>query len=385
MAYSKEHVRDYGNKSFDEIPFCDADAICLCEALYMPLEQVVGESFDDEPKTFSQAANELFALRGYKHSSVGLLISSGISRKMMTMAATKRYADIKITGIKARYCANPSLQFCGITMILPDGTSLIIYRGTDDTIAGWKEDLDFFLNKGTPSNQLSVDYINDVAKKYNGNIMVAGHSKGGNLALRAALKCSSEIRKRITAVYNFDGPGFPDYSIFNTVAYDEILPVYKHFIPYSSLIGVLMAHDYDYKACDNRMHFGAFQHNLGVWSIKDGELVVVDDTDFKSKLTDILVAEICSDVTDEVCEAVEDIMTTVTLGIEEEGLMGVAKHLFKSIGGAVKAAKAINPETNKIVLDYLKSSKGILKDTITLVREGNISKTTEMAYGILAD
>ena len=53
MPGTNEYVKQFGNISFTERPFGDADNIALCEVFYMPLERVVSESFDDEPRAFS--------------------------------------------------------------------------------------------------------------------------------------------------------------------------------------------------------------------------------------------------------------------------------------------------------------------------------------------
>lgn len=385
MSDTKGYVNDYGHLSFNERPFCDADAITLCEALYFPVEQVVSDSFDDEPRCFKDVATELFAIRGNKHKPLGLMITSTVSKRFMSMAETKRYSELKFVGVKEVYSADPAIQFCGITLILPDGTLFINFRGTDDTIAGWKEDVDFFLNRGTPSNKLAIDYIESVSAKFDGNIIVAGHSKGGNLALRAAIECSDETRKKIIGVYNFDGPGYPNHRIFNTGAYDELLPVYKHYIPYSSLIGVMLAHDYDYKAVDNKMHTGPMQHNIGVWIIENGELSILPDTDFKSKVCDILFSKICEMSDEKICIDLEEILTKVCLGLGQKDLTGVSKHLISSVLGAIKASGTISSQAKEDLSAFLKGSKGLIKDTVKLVKSGNISKITEIAYASVVD
>lgn len=386
MSDTKGYVNNFGHLSFEEKPFCDADAITLCEALYFPVEQVVSDSFDDEPRRFQDVGNELFALRGNKHKPMGLLISSTVSKRFMTMTETKRFSDLKFIGVKEVYCADPAIQFCGITLILPDGTLFINFRGTDDTIAGWKEDVDFFLNKTSPSNKLAVDYIETVSSKFEGNIIVAGHSKGGNLALRAAIECSSETRKKIVGVYNFDGPGYPNHRIFNTGAYDELLPVYRHYIPYSSLIGVLLAHDYDYKVVDNKMHTGPMQHNIGVWILdENGEMSILPDTDFKSKVCDILFSKICERASEEVCVNLEEILTKFCLGLGQKDLMSVSKHLISSVTGAIKANGTISSQAKKSVNAFIIGSKGIIKEAVNLVKKGNVPSVTENAFASIAE
>ena len=73
---------------------------------------------------------------------------------------------------------------------------------------GWKEDLNLAFSKPLNSQYLSVEYMNRVSGYVKGNFYAGGHSKGGNLAVYAAMNCNEDVRKRLLHVYNNDGPGF---------------------------------------------------------------------------------------------------------------------------------------------------------------------------------
>ena len=53
-----------------------------------------------------------------------------------------------------------------------------------------------------------MKYLNMVVGKLHQPFYIGGHSKGGNLAVYAAMNCPKEVRERIIKVYNMDGPGF---------------------------------------------------------------------------------------------------------------------------------------------------------------------------------
>ena len=369
MPTTKEYITEYGNISFSDRPFSDPDAIAFCEITYMPLEKVVSERFTDEPVKFGDAAYQLFALRNFKHKNLGLMISANPSKKILNMGSLRRYNEVKIVACKEVYSKNPAVQFGAATYILPDGTLVICFRGTNDDIAGWKEDIDLFTNNGSPSYTLALEYIENAAKNFEGDIILIGHSKGGNVALYTALKCSEEIRKRIKCVYNHDGPGFRNYDIFKTGSYDEILPNYKHYIPSSSFIGVLLAHDYDYKAVKSSMHLGPFQHDLGSWQIENGEVVFVNDTDKLSKITDIWLAQLVSRASnEEYSKALDSVLTAVTEGTGQRTLTDFAKHLPSSLSGAVKAYKGLDKSTKDNFKEAFSGSVKLLGDSIKEVK-----------------
>ncbi len=380
MPCSKQFVEEYGKLSFTDYPFCDADALTLCEVFYMPLELVVSNSVKSQPVDFSDACYKLFEMRGNKHKPLGLMITSNPSKRIMQMTDYLRYREMKIACVHAVYSVSPAIQYCAGAFLLPDGKIVIVFRGTDDTIAGWKEDLDIFTRKGTPSYDLAMDFINSVAAEYEGEIILCGHSKGGNIALRTACKCSDEIRSRIVNVYNFDGPGYADASIFYTPAYKEVLPGYRHFVPSSSLIGMMMSHDYDYKAVKSNVLFGAFQHDLHTWQIAEGELILVDDVDFLAKLTDEWLGVLIQRLSDVSSGALDIVATAITEGTGTKSLTDLAKHAYTAVGGAVKAYKAVDDETKSEFKDAFRGGGKLLIGAFKAVREN-----TTIAATIVSD
>lgn len=371
MPSIKEYISEFGNVSFNERAFSDADALALCEVTYMPFESIVSERFSDEPVPFKEAAERLFTARSEKHQKLGLMITAAPSKDMTAMSRLTRFNEMKIVACKGVYCKRPALQFGASTLILPDGTLVVCYRGTNDDIAGWKEDVDLFSHRGTASYTLCVEYIENVAKSFEGDIIVIGHSKGGNVGLYAALNCSEETRKRIKAVYNHDGPGFWNHDLFKTDAYSEILPGYKHYIPSSSFVGVMLAHDYDYKVVKSSKHLGPVQHDLGTWQIENGELVLVSDTDKLSKVTDVFLAKLASRATNEdYRNALDKTLTALTEGTGQKTLSDFAKHIPSSVCGMVKGWKSLDEKTKTDFKGAFSGSVEIIKESISEIKSG---------------
>ncbi len=380
MAGAREYIIEFGNTPFEEYPFCDADALVLCQIFYMPLERVVSASFEKAPVALPDAANELFNMMGGRYRRLGLMIPKDASKNIMLMAARKRYAGVKIQAVEEVFSIKPAIQYAAGTFILPDGTAIVVFRGTDDTIPGWKEDLDIFIKKGTPAYGYAEEYVEKLAKAHKGNIMLCGHSKGGNIALRTAITANKKIRSRITGVYNFDGPGYHSSSVLNTSAYDEILPVYKHFVPSGSMIGMMLAHDYDYQAVASKMHIGAFQHDLGTWKIGGGELEKVADTDKLSKLTDLIFAEICSGIDFDFCNALDDVFTAVIDGIDKITLTELASHPLNAVAGGIKAFRAVSPEIKSQAKQAVTGAGGAVKKAFGELKNGEIPSVTNLLY-----
>ena len=100
------------------------------------------------------------------------------------------------------------MQFSALTVLLDTGEALLVFRGTDNTLVGWKEDFNLSFLEVVPAQSAALDYTARLAAARPGPLLLAGHSKGGNLAVFSAALSAPELRDRIGAVYSYDSPGF---------------------------------------------------------------------------------------------------------------------------------------------------------------------------------
>ena len=378
MSFVKDYVDCYGYLSFNDKPFTKEDNVAMCMSFYMPLDQVVSPSFDAEPRPFADVCNDMFALRGNEHKPVGLVLTKGISELLMAMAEQKRYSEMKVVACTDNFCDKPAVQFNACTFILPDGTIVVLFRGTDDTLTGWKEDLDMLASKeGIPSEHLSVEYLKEAASRYDGDIIVCGHSKGGYVANYAVLNSDKEIRDRVVALYNNDGPGFASYDYLNSDVYKEILPRYHHLIPQSSFIGMMLLHDADYTVIKSKGLVGALQHDLLTWVFDGDKLVECKDVTRRAKVSDLAFYDIVTGVSDEQLDTTEKAVGTILEGIGQRGLLDVKDNPKDSLKGGVDAWKSIDKDSKKVLKSAAKDAakavtkavKAVAKDEVTSVEE----------------
>lgn len=369
-----DYIEKYGNTSFCDVHFGEADNVALCDMYYMPLDLAVSDSFDDEPVPYDEAANKIFELRGKKHEPVGLVLQKYISEVMMAMAEKSRFAEMKVVAAVRIYEKKPAVQFEAATFLLPDGTVVVLFKGTDDTLIGWKEDIDILTKKGIPSNMLATEYLEKVANKFDGKIIVCGHSKGGFIAQYATLFCKKEIRDRIEKVYNNDGPGFWDYSYLESEAYVEMLPKYRHFVPQSSFIGMMLAHDYDYTVVKSDQVLGPLQHDLYSWQFDGRKLKKVDDLTPIGKLNDGILHDLVDNLTDEQEQALDEVFDVVIAGINQEGLLGVKDNLIPSLKGGAEAWRSLDKSTQKKFLKIFSHAPSIVVKNTEKVRKEESAK-----------
>ncbi|MBR1810083.1 MAG: DUF2974 domain-containing protein [Clostridia bacterium] len=348
-----DYARKYGDLSFKELPFRPNDCFVLCAALYAPIEKVVTDVFEAVPeKTFGQAIDDFYAYHDHKIEPVGLLLKDSPFRTLLVLRNFHRFADMKITGCRSVYSLENVVQFAGMTLLPADDDFMIVlFRGTDDTIAGWQEDLDILAKGDIPSHQLCVDYLEAAAAAYpDKKIIVAGHSKGAYLATYAALHCSPEVRNRLIAVYNNDGPGFNTADVIHSAEFEAIKPIYKHFVPESSLVGMLLYHDDDYEVVKSSVILPPFQHDAHTWRVNGTEPDFRPELTFIGKVNDKFFGGILPKLDAEKIAAMYEIVTTVLYAPGVETLLELGSDLGASAVKMAKSFKTVSKPAKKALV-----------------------------------
>lgn len=379
MANVMDYIKKYGDISFCDMPFGEADNVALCGMYYMPFDKVVSDSFEDEPVDYKTASDEIFELRGRKHTPVGLVLLKNISEQMVLMSKYKRFQEMKVVAAVRVYEKAPAVQFEAATFLLPDGKIVVLFKGTDDTLTGWKEDFDILTKKGIPSNSLSIEYLEKAAKNFDGNIIVCGHSKGGFIAQYAALYSSKEVRDRIEVVYNDDGPGFWDYSYLESETYAEMLPKYRHFVPQSSFIGMMLAHDNDYEIIKSNQILGPLQHDLNSWQFRGKKLVRAEELTDMGKMNDGVLRDLVGGLDDESERVLDAVLDKVLSGVNQTGLLDVKKNFVPALKGGVEAWRSLDRDTQKKFLKIFSDTPEIVFRNSNRIRKERTEKTYEKA------
>ena len=207
MANILEYLDWRGDLTLSERPFNEVDNLILAEICYLDFSGFVPAGFQTQQVTLQAAASAYFA--AHPETNMGVLVPDQIPVLVEHAAKTARFGDIRLLGYVNRIDEETQTQFSALTMLLPDGSAYVAFRGTDDTIVGWKEDFNMAFTPEIPAQKYAAEYLRQVSGTLPFRpLLVGGHSKGGNLAVYASVFCGQEVQKRILAVYNNDGPGF---------------------------------------------------------------------------------------------------------------------------------------------------------------------------------
>ena len=296
-------VYDYltwrGDLTMRAAPFCEVDSLILSMFAYLDMQDIVPAP-GEEGELSVWAASKAFLERypDPKKSKMGVLIPKDIVKMMRAMRSTKRFGTLKMSGYVNLIDPETELQFSAVTFLMADGTAIVTYRGTDDTLVGWKEDMNMCFLPVVPAQIKAVEYLKNVAKEHKGKLILTGHSKGGNLAVYAAVHSDAAVRERITAVYSNDGPGFGK-NILDDPDYREIRPRICNLVPQSSVVGMLLEHDENFTVVKSRQKSGFLQHNGLSWEILGNSFVHLKDVTSDSRKLDRTVNQWIRDMTPE--------------------------------------------------------------------------------------
>lgn len=269
-----------GDLSLKMRPFNEVDAVILSRLSYIPFDNIVPKSFLTGVSIKSAAGDLLrdpaAIEKVYRNSD--LLMLKKISE-------SPRFSRLSLCGYINQWDEASEKQFSALTVKISEDTWFISYRGTDNTLVGWKEDFNMSFICPVPAQESSVAYIEAAARCLKGSIITGGHSKGGNLAAYSAAFCSSGLQSRIKKVYNFDGPGF-DQKVLESQGYRAICDRISTFIPQSSVVGMLLEHEEKYTILKSVEKNGLMQHNVYSWVVSRDRFERLEDVTDSSKLLD---------------------------------------------------------------------------------------------------
>lgn len=271
-----------GDLTFTQDPPNAVDALIFSTLTYVGY----GETAERPPETAAslrRCAEEFFALENPE--------SRVRSKKDMELlrcaAATARFGHCGLCLYRSVLLPEQETQFAAMTFLLDDGSMFLAYRGTDNSLVGWKEDFNMTFQQTIPAQRLAQEYIREAALAHTAPMRVAGHSKGGNLAVFAAARCSPMVRKRILTVYNNDGPGFTKYMIGDP-GYNAIVPRIQTYIPQSSVIGMLLEHEEPFIVIRSKS-VGIMQHDPYSWEVEGPHFLPVQEVTESSQFLDATI------------------------------------------------------------------------------------------------
>ena len=272
-----DYVQWYKDVPFSVVPFSEVDNLVLCALSYWkmsPLLHCQG----------SMSLKQCFdALEG---SSVEMMTTDTdptMKAFVALCSASKRYGSLLISDYVDEFYPEVPIQFSAVTFHLNEKTKYIAFRGTDSSIAGWKEDFMISFTE-TRAQQMSLEYLKEhilPGMEY----YVGGHSKGGNQALYAAALLPQAQQQQIARLYINDGPGLCKEVLDPSAAKaldDRAIMIRPEYC----VIGKIFQAEFSQCRIVKSTQKGPMQHSIFSWGIQGGALALSDGYDPQSEAID---------------------------------------------------------------------------------------------------
>ena len=269
---------------------------------------------------------------------------------LQEMMAGERFSATKVGYYAEDFDKDQVKQFAALVFLLPDGRNYISFRGTDKTITGWKEDFLMSCQSETAGAKEAVAYFNKIAPVLEGELILGGHSKGGNFAMYAAAFCEAEHKERIMQVYNNDGPGFRE-EVIQSPEFQELLPKIITIAPQSSIIGQLLSNPAKQHVIHSTAK-GILQHDAMTWEAEKDRLVPseLDELSHYAKTT---LGSWLESMDDETRESLCTTAFSLIESTNSETFIEFSGNLMKNMETIWKEMGKLPEEKKKEIMDAL--------------------------------
>ncbi len=257
-----DYLKWRGDLSFDLDGFNEIDNLIFSGMAYSAFEDIVPAEPLPDGVRLKKAAEKMRTLKRFEHKNRFLPPYPDLLDKA---SETVRYRDVLLSSYINIVDNEKPNQFSAVVFTFSKKEHYIAFRGTDDNLAGWKEDFLMGFKDVVPAQSQALEYINKIIPDLKGRILLGGHSKGGNLAVFSAMHTTDKIRRRIAAVYNNDGPGF-HFPLNDKASYKLLKPRIHTFIPHSSVVGMLLEHADDHMIVASTEK-GILSHDPLTWEV----------------------------------------------------------------------------------------------------------------------
>lgn len=344
-----DYIEWRGDLDFRQSSLNEVDNLIFSKLSYLDFSNIVEK---DSSKPLSVVAEEYIKERGY--SKIGMLLNKNFPKLLKLIGESKRYGNIHVSDVVDNTDDKEIIQFAAMTFELPNNQRFIAYRGTDDSLIGWKEDFMMSIMDTVPAQDEALQYLKAIENKYpDDDFYLGGHSKGGNLAVYSAIHSNDSIKDKIIKVFNNDGPGFKD-SLVETDKYLSISSKIKTLVPKSSIVGMLLEHEesYDVVQCSIKQS-GLLQHDGFTWEVLGTSFIHLSDVDGESKLVNKTLKGVLNNMTIEQREKFTNALFDILSANNHKSLMDIEKGHVKSLFAMGKAYDGLDKVTRKELKDGL--------------------------------
>ena len=337
-----DYIESVQYDSFYDLDLTPPDLLALAELSYIEYERFM------TPEDTLRFA-DMTSLLGKLQANVSMTRDDLLL--LQKMSESKRYRNIKVTAAINEFNASLVQQFAACSYELPCKIWIIAFRGTDDTLIGWKEDMHLFYSNTIPSQKRALDYLKDMLEKLpeSAQIHLVGHSKGGHLAVHAASQLDADQQKRIQSISTFDSPGHHTEDLYSP-GYRAIKNRIKRYSPRGSMVSQMLDVTEPIQIIACRASTSFAQHNPYIWQIDGHNFRSVDGFNEDSKQIRKTLKDWTSRHSEEEMQAYIDMLFHLLLDANIETTTGFLKDSkLKQITAIFKNWQSLSKEERQFI------------------------------------
>ena len=336
-----DYIEEYGKYTFNEKKINEVDLVIFSFLSYASLDKI----FEDTKSiTIGEAGSKFIKL--YRTKDINIFAVREANKILKSIRNSERYKDCLLFNYE--YTGNKLLQFGAVSIEYLPNKVYVSFEGTDSLFSGWRENFMLGYEFPTISHKAAIKYLNRHFTFSNKELIVGGHSKGGNLALVASMYTNLFVRRKITKVINADGPGLLDRE-YKSKRYKNLKKKYIHIIPNYSLIGIFLNNSNDYVV--KSFTKGILAHDIAYWEVDANHFVRTKLSAYSKELDKNI---------DKWFNKYEkqdkaDFINNLDLVLEEAEVFSILdiKRRKRKILSIIHSSKNMNNKTKKVIVEFI--------------------------------
>lgn len=347
MSHLIDYLEKVENLTFDQEPLNILDKVCINEIGYLTYEKWLTPS--DLQKTINLHD---YAEGKELNPEYSFMVTKERVALAEAMVRSKRFAGLHLSNYRSVLDKEVEKQFAAMIFSLPElDYHQLVFRGTDDSVIGWKEDFQLTYSREIPAHRSAMTFLEDHLPNLSGRITVSGHSKGGNLALYSAVQSSTALREKIAELLLLDSPGLMK-SLLEKPSYQELKVRMTVIRPQDSVVGVMLYWDRPAQLVAAE-GIGFAQHNALTWEVDlvANDFAYVDQpTELSQRLEETFqewIETLPNQQLKQVCDLVFD--TILDSGIESLNDIGI--QALPQIGQMLQEFGNLSDKQKKVLQD----------------------------------
>ncbi|MGN1054999.1 MAG: Mbeg1-like protein [Erysipelotrichaceae bacterium] len=353
-----DYIKWRGDISFKNDPFNEIDALIIARFAYMDLEGI-----GDNHITVKDAYDKY-----HETQNTRKIVIEEDRELFRVMSESVRFRDIELDDYFSIVDEADTRQISAVTLYIRDiDISIVAFRGTDNTLIGWKEDFMLTFEDSISSHQTAAEYLDKILNHVTSDIIITGHSKGGHLAIVSGILSKGD-KNRIRHIYAFDAPGLPK-TLFEHPEYNRIIDSITSYIPQTSIVGKMLSHKENTRIISSTA-MGPYQHDIYSWEILGKSFIYLKETTIPSEIIDSTFNDYLNSLSYDdrktVIESMFDILeASGSLTIKE-----LSNDFFGNMKRMIDKGKSLSPESREVLMKAVKIlASSMTKETISQLKE----------------